>query len=60
MYVGLSDLEERLLDAISFDHLPVMNFSAEGPTVIVDSHLEVIHRDGNVVYLGQQHRISFD
>ena len=53
--VGVGDLEERLLDAVLLDDLPVLDLAAVGRSVVVDRALEVVDGDGDVVDLGQHH-----
>ena len=53
--VGVGDLEERLLDPVLLDDLPVLDLTAVGRSVVVDRALEVVDGDGDVVDLGQHH-----
>ena len=53
--VGLSDPQQGFVDAVPFDDLTVVDLGTEGRPVVGDGRLQVVDRDGNVVYLGQQH-----
>jgi hypothetical protein len=50
--IGLADLEERFLDTINLDHLPVVDLGAKGPLVVVDGRLKVMNGNGHMVDLG--------
>src|SRR5690606_7001992 len=58
LHVAVRDLEQRLLDAVGLDHLPVVDLGAEGVAVVRDGGLEVVDGDGDVVDLGQEHTVN--
>jgi hypothetical protein len=53
LHVGVGDPEEGLLDSVALHGLTVLDLHAVGGLVVGDGGVEVPHRDGDVVDLGQ-------
>src|SRR5262249_2256479 len=56
--VGVGDLQQRLLHAVPLDDLAVIDVDPVRVGVVRDRGVEVAHRDGDVVDLGEHGRVA--